>query len=92
MACASAAKGAIGLSDSPVDDGIHQDLDWVAVCQKVDNVKSMPDYSHLEIRYNYRSASDNQIKQQTVYSTQRRTNAKPYRKHFLAIVASVLHK
>ena len=38
-----------GLPESPVDDGIHQHLDGVAVCQKVDDVKSMPDYSHLQI-------------------------------------------
>lgn len=38
------------LHGSPVDDGIYQHLDWVAVCQKVDNVKRMPDNSHLQMR------------------------------------------
>ena len=32
MTCASAAMRATGLPESPVDDGIHQHLDWVAVC------------------------------------------------------------
>ena len=35
-------------TSSPVDDCVHKHLDGVAVCQQVNNVKCVPDYSHLQ--------------------------------------------
>ena len=37
------------IAESPVDDSIHQDLDGVAVCQEVDDVKSVFDNADLQI-------------------------------------------
>ena len=39
-----------GLQEaSPVDDGVDQDLDWVAVCQEVNDVEGVFDNSHLRV-------------------------------------------
>lgn len=35
------------LAGVPVDDCIYQHLDWVAVCEQVNNVKGMPDNADL---------------------------------------------
>ena len=32
----------------PVDDGVHQNLDGVAVCEQIYDVKGMLDDSHLQ--------------------------------------------